>query len=124
MWSEYYPEDCPPDEARSDEVEAYRLVEQFPPNADDFLPTIIEFPHRKFEPEVLCNACGASVYTDIKDIKRTRKRFKGLKNKIIVKGIINKDDGLVLETGHGSHLTWWLETESPHTNFLEHCDNE
>jgi len=125
MWSEYYPEDCPPDEARHDQTEAYRLTNQFPPNAEDFLPTIVESPpHRKFNDEDLCNACGTSVFTNIKDIKKKRKRYKPLRNKTIVKGIINEEDGVILETYQKSHLTWWLETETPHMNFMENCDNE
>jgi hypothetical protein len=48
-----------------------------------------------------------------------RARFKPLRSKKIARGRIGEDDGLVLETFQPSHMTWWLQTPTPHINFVE-----
>ena len=121
MWPEYYPENCPPNEARKETLEVYRLVDNNPPVKKDFLPSIIEYPNRQF-PDI-CLACGVSVFTDIRGTKRTKKRYKALRNKKIAKGKIFKDDGLILETLSKYHITWWLQTEEPHITFTEIFDD-
>lgn len=118
-WSEYFPDQCPPADARRDTLEAYRLVGNAPPTAEDFLPTVIEFPHRQFPPEGLCIACGVSVFRKAADAVKMRARYKPLRDKRIAKGTIEPDDGLVLETGKLTHMTWWLQTVIPHARFGE-----
>jgi hypothetical protein len=50
-------------------------------------------------------------------IKRTRKRFKVLRKKKIAVGTITPNDGFILETGGGTHVTWWVQTQTPHVSF-------
>mgnify|MGYP000844256628 CR=1 FL=1 len=119
MWPEYFPDQCPPAEARRDTLEAYRLVSSDPPAAEDFLPAFIEAPHRQFPPDKLCMACGVSVFKTAADAMRTRARFKPLRAKRIAKGSISPEDGAVLETGQLTHTTWWLQTLTPHAKFNE-----
>lgn len=123
MWPEYFPEQCPPAEARVDDLRVFRLVVNRPPTNQDFLPTLIEHPHRVFNASVLCLACGVSVFKNIEDAKKTRKKFKPLRNKQIAAGVITKEDGCVLETCADSHVTWWLQTDTPHRNFREVNEN-
>lgn len=120
MWFDDFPEQCPPDDARNDTLQVFRLVSNNPPASDDFLSNIRESPHRKFPDEILCNAHGVSVYRTYEDILNTRKRFpKPLGHKKIALGTITPIDGFVKETGGASHITWWLQTEEPHKTFSE-----
>ena len=118
-WPEYFPRECPPADARRDDIEVFRLVDGSPPSASDFRPTIVEYPHRKFEGADYCAACGVSVFRDINDIVRKRERYKGLRGKKIAVGRITHEAGLILETFGLSHITWWLQTANPHLSFVE-----
>lgn len=108
---------CPPTNARNDEVVVYRLVSGNPPIKNDFLPTYIEYPHRHFKPEEFCVAQGVSVFTNENAANNKRARYKNLKAKLTAIGRILKEDGRVLETCSKHHMTWWLETDTPHRNF-------
>lgn len=119
MWPDYFPDSCPPLQARKDEVKVFRLVDNTPPSSNDFRPTIIEHPHRDFKSEDLCIACGVSVFKKLEDALNRRRRFKPLRDKRIAIGTITQDDGLILETCSDSHMTWWLQTDSPHKDFQE-----
>lgn len=115
----YFPEQCPPSDARQDELTVFRLVSNLPATSDDFLPTIREFPHRKFLAKDLCIACGVSVFKEMDDLLKKQEKYKNLKYKKVAKGIITRNDGRVKETGEPSHVTWWLETTEPHKIFSE-----
>lgn len=106
-----------------DDVVVYRLVGNIPPSQIDFLPTKIEQPEREFKPHEVCASCGVSVFRNVQDLIKKRSRFKPLRNKKIARGQITKSDGLVLETFGPSHMTWWLQTMSPHVNFVEHPED-
>lgn len=122
-WPEYFPRECPPADARRDNIEVFRLVDVSPPSPADFRPTKVEYPHRKFESDKCCSACGVSVYRDVNDIIRKRARYKALRDKKIAVGRISHEDGLVLETFEPSHITWWLQTANPHLSFVEFEDH-
>ena len=119
MWPDYFPDRCPPSDARTDSIEAFRLVGSAPPAPVDFLPLLIEAPHRGFTPEKLCMACGVSVFRTAADAIRTKNRFKPLRAKHVARGRIEPEDGLILETGQPTHATWWLQTAAPHARFTE-----
>lgn len=123
MWPDYFPDQCPPKDSRKDEMTVFRLVSDSPPSARDFVPTIIDQPHRSFAPSEVCRACGVSVFTNIEDAKCMRSRFSPLRNKKLAIGTITQEDGVVLETGTGSHITWWLQTEQPQRGFREVSEN-
>lgn len=122
-WPSYFPVECPPADARKDDVWVYRLVSNLPPSLNDFLPAKIEQPERQFKPNEICAACGVSVFRDVQDLIKKRSRYKPLRAKRIVFGQISKLDGLVLETFDHSHMTWWLQTATPHANFTEYFEN-
>lgn len=115
-WPQYYPESCPPKDARVDNLSVFRLVSS-PITKADFLPSLREQPDRQFQD--LCLACGVSVFTDKEKIAERQRRYKALRVKKIAAGTITASDGLVLETLSESHLTWWLQTEEPHRTFSE-----
>ena len=124
MWPEYFPEQCPPPNARRENVQVYRLVGNSPTTAEDFQPTIVEFPHREFTSHQICMACGVSVFRELSDALKIRASYKGLRQKKIAFGSISESDGLVLQTGKPTHITWWLQTSTPHLNFKECAENE
>ena len=66
-WPSYFPVECPPADARKDDVWVYRLVANVPPSLNDFLPAKIEQPERQFKPNEICAACGVSVFRDVQD---------------------------------------------------------
>ena len=87
--------------------------------AADFVPVMIEAPHRQFSTDKLCIASGVSVFKNAADAMRLRAKFKPLKTKLIAIGIISPEDGFVLETGSATHITWWLQTTTPHAKFTD-----
>lgn len=111
-------EPCPPNAARRDELLAFRLVSNNPPTKKDFMPTYKEYPHREFAAKDLCNSRGVSVFKNENAAHSMRMRFpKGLGAKVIAAGTIYEKDGKLMETRSHHHMTWWLETETPHQNF-------
>ena len=55
--------------------------------------------------------CGLSVYTDIADIGRLRKRVPAMRRRSLAKGILNPTLGKILHTPsryEKSHHTWWV----------------
>jgi hypothetical protein len=123
-WPDYFPDQCPPAEARNDNVQVFRLVDGAPLSAEDFLPTFIEQPHRPFDADKFCAACGVSVFRNVQDVVQKRSRFKPLRGKKIARGRITEVDGRVLETFEPTHMTWWLQTAAPHINFVLHDEHE
>mgnify|MGYP006961701287 FL=1 len=119
MWPDYYPPECPPPDARRDTIDVYRLVSADPPVPSDFVPVVLEMPHRTFAPEKFCIACGLSVFQSLEGALRVRARYKPLRNKRLARGTIQPQDGLVLETGESSHTTWWCQSKAPHANFTK-----
>lgn len=127
MWTYPLPEQCPPFKARKESLSVYRLVETIPTTNKDWLPVIglnkkpsLNVPHREFSSFENCCAHGLSVYTDLNAIKKTKKKLRAkFKNYKIVKGTINVNDGMILETFEAHHITWWLQTNNPETTFIE-----
>lgn len=123
IWPDHFPEQCPPLAARRDNIQVFRLVNQTPPTAEDFLPTDKEWPHRSFPKEALCAACGVSVFRNVEDVIKKMARYPALRHKKIARGQIKESDGLVLETFQPSHMTWWLQTSTPHLSFSEYDEH-
>ena len=86
-WPDFYPEDCPPGEAEPASGIVYHLVQHDPPQTEDFI-TYYEDNPKFFEsnPHLICKGCGVSVYTDLIDIRRLKKRSKKHKTDILPKG--------------------------------------
>ena len=108
QWPDYYPENCPPEEAEPASRTVYRLVRHNPPQAEDFLSTWEEFPGRFPEPTI--KNSGVSVYTDPQDIERLKKRIRQLKGRKTAEGELDPMHGLIQPTEgkEKSHHTWWI----------------
>ncbi|WP_036546736.1 hypothetical protein [Nitrincola lacisaponensis] len=125
-WKYTLPTQCPPKEARNDEIELYRLVENSPPTSSDFVPLAVELktPHQKFDEFMNCCSHGLSAFKTIEGAIKWRKKYKKkFKNHKISKGVIKKKDGMVLETFKRPHITWWVSTEQPERGFIEVEEN-
>ncbi|NJL67943.1 MAG: hypothetical protein HC894_16570 [Microcoleus sp. SM1_3_4] len=61
-WPEYFPPDCPPNDAKEPHDRVYRLIQQDAATADDFLTVRQLYPNRQFpDSEKECRSCALSV---------------------------------------------------------------
>lgn len=109
--SEYFPTDCPPDDAIEVNTErVLRLVRNTPPTIDDFVPLVIEQAGRNFGNR-LCQACGLSIYKELEDVHRLQRRVAAHRDKPIAVGDLVPEMGATRPTPtrrEHSHITWWL----------------
>jgi hypothetical protein len=108
-WPAFYPPDCPPVDAVAVVLEVFRFVERDPPVAGDFVPWLIS--GRPVPPQRACEAAGLSVFTELADAARYRRRFRGFRRKRIARGIIQPEHGRTKPTPRPecpSHVTWWV----------------
>ncbi len=118
VWPSHFPAACPPIEARPAEMNVFRMVASSPPTKEDFMSHVDA--NKPYNSAEQCRACGLSVYTDLKDAKTARKRFKPLRGLLIARGSITSNDGVVLQTSTpASHYTWWVKTSTPEASFSE-----
>lgn len=116
----YFPEDCPPGDAKNDEVTVFRLCRNHDVvTSEDFI-TYYEINPEKWKNEIL--AYGLSVLSNQEESEKmlklpaNRKRFKS-----IAVGTIYPIMGVVKNTPTKSnryHCTWWIcENVKPEINF-------
>jgi hypothetical protein len=107
-WGDHFPVSCPPGNARPKNIDpVYRLTLHIPPTDEDFLSH--KEANRPYQPEKECEACAISVFTDLDQIQKMKKRIPMFRNKgYIVKGQITKETGVVSEPDHKSHINWWV----------------
>ncbi len=110
-WPEYFPQDCPPDDAREASDRVYRFIEQDRPTPEDFLTVRELYPTRKFpETEKECRACAISVFASKEDLRLTR-RFGRFRNAKIAIGYLTPEAGILKHTPtpktNNSHHSWW-----------------
>jgi hypothetical protein len=108
-WPNHFPENCPPNAAKdADGEEVYRLVDQNPPSDPDFISHRLRYPKREFFDE--CKACGLSIFTNIEDSIKLRKRLPALRDTSIALGKLPSEAGKILPTPYSgnSHYTWWI----------------
>ena len=112
-WPDYYPENCPPAEAKPASGTVYRLVVHDPAQEEDFKTSFEENP-RRFNNKPDIKNCGLSVQTDIQDSEQLKKAMKMVprfKNSQIAEGELNPTLGLIQHTPsseYKSHHSWWV----------------
>lgn len=106
-WPEHFPQECPPDEAMPANCEVYRLTDKQQPKEKDFRAYFVLKPEQEWHN--LCQACGLSVYTNIEDVLRLKRRVPGARPKWVAKGVLNDEEGVILNTPNKetSHHSWW-----------------
>lgn len=107
-WPDYFPIQCPPNNAVATEKTVFRLVLNEPPSDSDFL-SYKEEDKDGMWPGKECEACGVSVYNSYKRADETKRKYKSkFKLHNIAKGTIKPEAGVVKRTGGGGHFTWWI----------------
>ncbi|WP_146000429.1 hypothetical protein [Paenibacillus pasadenensis] len=107
-WGDHYPVSCPPGSAKSKDVApVYRLSLNNPPLDEDF------YSHKeanlRYPPDKECEACAISVFTDLEQIQKAKKKIVLFKNRgHIIEGQIVSETGVVSEPDHKSHINWWV----------------
>ena len=104
----FFPKGCPPDEAQPAAEEFFRLVRSDEPDDDDFLSHVERGINGRFDK---CIASGLSVFTELKDVYKLKRRVKAFANRRVSRGKAESRDGLALHTPskeEDSHHTWWL----------------
>lgn len=108
-WPNYYPENCPPDDAEKPSGLVFRFTYKAKSSRADFKPYHREGKEWKNDCQT-CQACGISVYTDLNEVLRVQKRTPAARNKFIARYEVNENDGLIKNTPGNSpnHHTWWI----------------
>jgi len=109
QWPNYFPSGCPYEDSFLAAGAVYRLINKKAPEERDFLSYRLLYPDKVFNvPE--CIACGLSIYTDVEDIERLKRRVPATRNKRVTVGILHESLGKMKPTGHdeASHHTWWV----------------
>ena len=115
-WPEFYPENCPPEDAEQASGTVYRLVRHNPPQAEDF-KSLFEERSTFFENkpnDFICKGCGVSVCSDFEDIERLQRSSGKMRKRQVAEGHIQTKHGVILYTPsklYRSHHTWWIPNE-------------
>ena len=116
-------EGCPPEAAVEidSEMRIYRLVKAYPATLDDFQSQRAGRPSANFKGVTECEACGVSVFTDLRDATHKAMllpRFRGFQ---VCPVRLTVGAGRIQQTFQPSHHTWWPLAEF---DILRHCETE
>lgn len=105
-------DNCPPEDAEPASGTVYYLVRNNPPQEEDFIPGIEKHPsiYGRRPKDQICQAHGFSVFTDIEDALKTKRRRNGLKDTEPAVGELTPECGVIKSTPSRtcySHHTWW-----------------
>lgn len=124
-WPAYYGTDVPPVDAVDAGGHVFRMVRCIPPERADFRST--------YEDDLARNnnrrngaweeICAVSFFTSLDAIRKTRNRYRPLRNRKIAEGPLLPYYGKMKLTGQDNHLSVWLKrTAVPETTVC--CDAE
>lgn len=125
VFPSYFPDNCPPKEAKCEEIIMYRLCKNATPSPEDFISFYLSNPDRY---KGMVNAYGLSVFPSPQDCVLARKKSPKLREKTstIAFGQNNCDRGKILRNGspqNPSHITWWVyEGVEPHKFFAPYSE--
>jgi hypothetical protein len=104
------PPGCPPKEATeiAGETVCYRLVQNTPPNEEDFRSQRALLPNQDFRLSE-CQVRGLSVFMKPADADRAAQRSRNLQGTKVAKVTLGQGAGCIQKTGtkKSSHHTWW-----------------
>ena len=116
----YFPEGCPPADAKSEEIVLFRLCKTTVPAADDFL-SFYQINPEKYKS--IIQAYGLSTYPSAEDCESAKRKSPRLRNAYagIACGQVDAENGKILRTPskvNPAHITWWVyEGIEPQTFF-------
>jgi hypothetical protein len=109
-WPDHFPDACPP--ADADAVGTfYRFVLQDPPIADDFVSLWLKRDGNGIATEVKCKSCGLSLFTDLNDVEKARRKVPAFRPAKVAMGVLSTVEGKIKPTPSmivKSHHTWWV----------------
>ncbi len=118
-WPDYFPDNCPFEDAKEPSFKVYYLVKNNPPCAEDFRSLHERRPDSKFDNSALeCQSCGISVFTDIEGIDLAKKISSGFRRMKTAAGTLTPDLGLIKNTksqrtGDSHHTFWFPKNSKP-----------
>jgi len=123
-WPEYFPEDCPPEDAEATTRTLFRFADKFPLGERDRKSKREINPDKEpfGDKELECKACGLSLFSDLEAMREMMKRVKGFRQSRIIRCHITENDGLLKETPgmqNKSHCTLWI---FPGVSFGDSCE--
>lgn len=117
-WPDNFPDGVPPADALPADGVLYRLVRELPPTPEDFRQTRHDYPEREFPPDREVDSYGTSFHRTAKASRRTRMRYKGLRDRVVAEGKMSPADGKQKDTGGPDHVTVWLcQSAAAHLRF-------
>ena len=116
MWPCFFPDGCPPADAKPLKLRVFRLVDNDPPQDSDFVSVRESSPERRVSDVIL--SCGLSCYTDLIHAQKqsaslVKTAYWRKRNKppmMVASGDTNPQCGVVKKTPSSleSHVTYWL----------------
>jgi len=111
QWPDCFPDGCPPTDADPARGIAFYLTHN-PVHPRDFWSKRERNPEKRFsDPVRECQANGLSIFRDIEDARRLRRRVSYFRNRAIAVGRLTPDLGVTKATPtvvRSSHCTWWI----------------
>jgi hypothetical protein len=102
---EYYPEQCPPCDAKDVEGIIFRFTARNTPHQRDF----ISFYELKIRDD--CQSMGLSVFLSLEDCDEMKKKVPSMRKKKIASANLNNNYGKFANTPSTNskrHMTWWV----------------
>ena len=105
---EQLPAGCPPQTAAEivSEKICYRLVQNAPPQAEDFRSQRALHPNQDFNLSE-CRVMGLSVFMRQADAARVADRSPNHRGSKVARLTLSQGAGYIKQTGSRSHHTWW-----------------
>ncbi len=105
VFSDGWPDGCPPGDALDAAGVIFRIVDNSPPTAADF---VTHFESGRLPKAPVCLRCGLSVFEEFGDAVHQRRLLPKL-GRLIAQGTLSAEHGKTkLTTGkQPTHTTWW-----------------
>ena len=123
-WPDYYPENCPPEDAQPASGVVYRFCRGREPRPADFYPHHIRFPNMEFH-DLCQSGCGISVYRTPGDIEIAARLVPGMDKKVPAVGSLAAEHGVTKPTpqeDRPTHTTWWIPVGIDAHELFQACD--
>ena len=93
-------DNCPPEDAEPASGIVYYLVRNDPPQEEDFILGIEKHPsvYKRRPADQICQAHGFSVYKDLEDALKTKRKRKGLRDTEPAVGKLTPECGVIKST--------------------------
>lgn len=120
----FFPKDCPPNNAKGEDIILFRLCKTTVPTADDFI-SFYQIDPARYEGNI--QAYGLSTYPSADACESAKRKSPRLRSTYegIAYGQVSADKGKILRTpskANPAHITWWVyEGVEPHTFFENYC---